>query len=77
MSWNYRVVRSEEQGEVYYQIHEAYYDEPTTDTKPSRLTANAVRPGGSTLIELRKDIALMFSAFDHPPIEWSDWKDKE
>ena len=27
MSWNYRIVKHDKSNEVYFQIHEVYYDE--------------------------------------------------
>lgn len=75
MSWNYRVVRlTEPDGRHYYEIREAYYPDLKSE-RPWTITANSVRPGGSTLLELRKDLALMLAAFDKAPLNDADFPD--
>ncbi len=50
MSWNYRVVRHSEDDDVWYAIHEAYYDE---DGRLNGLTVEPVPLTAATLAELR------------------------
>lgn len=72
-TWNYRVVRSiEPDGSRYYTIREGHYDKPM-DVRPVAITATAAYPGGTTLIELRKDLALMCAACDNAVLADEDW----
>ena len=45
--WNYRVIRhvDTKSDEVYYQIHEVYYD---TNQNPESMTENGISPFGAT-----------------------------
>ena len=75
MSWNYRIVRSEEpDGSPYYEIREAFYHKPM-DSTPHSIAATGVRAGGETLLTLRKDLALMCAAFDRPPLDAKYFQD--
>ena len=69
MSWNYRVVRCIEPDQSqYYEIREAYYAS-VNDTHPHSITERPARPGGETLLSLRRDVALMLAAFDKGPLD--------
>ncbi len=46
MSWNHRILAHEQNGEIYLQIHEVYYDK---SGKPNGYTANPVTIGGENL----------------------------
>ncbi len=39
MGWNYRILSHKDGNEMYFQIHEVYYDE---EGKPNSYTANGV-----------------------------------
>ena len=76
MSWNYRVVRGlEPDGSKYYTIREGFYDS-INETAPHSITAAPVYPGGATLCELRKDLALMLAAFDKVILEEWVYEDR-
>jgi hypothetical protein len=68
--WNHRVVRrvypGALDGEVAYQIHEAYYgieDKPLISTEPDH-------PHGETPEELREDLERMLRALDKPVLDY-------
>ena len=68
--WNHRVVRrvypGALDGEVAYQIHEAYYgleDKLVITKEPDH-------PQGETLAELRKDLERMLRALDKPVLDY-------
>ena len=42
MSWNYRIMAHEHENEMYFEIHEVYYDK---DGKPESCTKNPVTVG--------------------------------
>lgn len=68
MTWNYRVIRSkpDANGEHYYAIHEAYYDE---DGKPHSITQNPVSVFSETFDGLREELNLMLVALKEPILE--------
>jgi hypothetical protein len=46
MSWNHRILAHKYGDEMYFQIHEVYYDK---DGKPDGYTANGVSVGAESL----------------------------
>ena len=46
MGWNHRILAHEQHGEVYFQIHEVYYNE---DGVPNGYTKNPIHVGGESL----------------------------
>ena len=46
MGWNHRILAHKDGDEMYFQIHEVYYDK---DGKPDGYTANAVSVGAESL----------------------------
>lgn len=68
MSWNYRVMTLN-RGESY-EIHEVYYD---TSGKPEMYTANAVKPYGENLEELRENLGWMMKALEKPVLTMNDF----
>lgn len=46
MSWNHRILAHKDGDEMYFQIHEVYYDK---DGKPEGYTANSVSVGSESL----------------------------
>ena len=69
MSWNHRVIRKVDEGEVSYQVYEVYYDE---NGEHEYWTKDAVRPFGETLEELRSDIRSFFHASKMPILEFKE-----
>lgn len=68
MSWNYRVLRTTDccVDNQWHYIAEVYYDD---QGKPEMWTPKAMRPGGTTLDELRGDLGYMLKALDAPVLE--------
>jgi hypothetical protein len=50
MSWNHRVLAHENNGEIYFQIHEVNYD---LDNKPIGYSENPITIGGEEMSSLR------------------------
>ena len=75
MSWNYRVVKHEDTltdgNEIYYAIHECYYDE--NDIPTSITSGNGIELWGDTLEELKEDLRLMTLALDKPILNYKDF----
>ena len=61
MSWSYRVLASEHEGEVFFEIHEVYYDE---ENNPISYTANPVAISGSVLEEVKWVLEKMKESLD-------------
>ena len=63
--WNYRVFKKAcpETGEVYYEIHETYYD---ARHKASAWTVDPLAPCGASLADLRWDLRAMLKALERP-----------
>lgn len=64
-TWNYRVVKSKDGEDDWYQIHSAYYD----NSELTGLSANGASPCGNTIEQLRNDLQKMLDALDKPIIE--------
>ena len=61
MTWNYRVLKSKDGGDDWYQIHEVYYD------KEGNINGWAERGAivcGNTLSELRSSLEMMLKSLD-------------
>lgn len=63
MSWNYRIIKREQLGEVSLQLHEVYYDKKGDMNSWS---INPIAPCGETVIELGDDLARMQEALIKP-----------
>jgi len=62
--WNHRVFKQVTEHEVWYEIHEAYYED---DKKiPEMWTENAIAPGGETIEELKAELKRMIKCLDKP-----------
>ena len=73
MSWNYRVVKKQYPNtkEVYYEIHEAYYEnnkKPRKNT-PRCITARPCSPYGETIEELKWSLEKMLEAINSPILD--------
>ena len=66
MTWNYRIMKHEEKGQVYYQIHEAFYDDLEQEATS---WAGPIEPGAETVEGLKADLDLMLQAFQYPVLE--------
>jgi len=55
MSWNYRIIRHETNDEVWYAVHEVYYDK---DGTLNGWTEDPVRFGGNDREDLLKGLAM-------------------
>lgn len=68
MSWNYRVVRHEENDgwSEHFEIHEVYY----RDGEPVMVTEGPVTPSGETLDELRAALELYTAALQQPALDY-------
>ena len=72
MTWDYRVIKHTDEGEVSYQIHEVYYDE---NQMIKSWTENSIKPYGETPDELKEDILMQLQAFQKPILEFNLCKD--
>jgi hypothetical protein len=73
MTWNHRVIRFEENGNVYYAIHECHYDK-RGDTIPMSWTANAVNVLSETRRGLLWVLSVMTEAVAKPVLTEKDGK---
>lgn len=73
MSWNYRVTKTETDGETIYTIREVYYDESGCI---SGWTGIGDYANGETLESLRKDFDLMALAFKEPVLDLDEEEKK-
>ena len=67
MSWNYRIVRRDDDGIVSFGIHEAYFEE---DGSCFAITEEPVKPYGETWDELYEDLSAMASAVGKPVLDY-------
>ena len=69
MSWNHRILAHENNGEVYFQLHEVYYKNEVTDG----YTANPITVGSETLKGIKWTLNKMQEAVEKP-ILWAGEK---
>jgi len=62
MTWNYRVLKSKDGEDDWYQIHEVYYDE---NDNVKSWTVNGATVCGNTLVEVRSLLELMLKSLDN------------
>lgn len=65
MSWNYRVIRTNDGEEDYFAIHECFYDK---HGNPDATTVEAITVGGGSIEELRETLQLMLNCLDKPSL---------
>jgi hypothetical protein len=65
MKWGYRLLKTKDGDNDFYQIHEVYYDK---DGKVDGYTANAVTVGGHSKAEVRWVLEQMLEALNKEPI---------
>ena len=73
MSWNHRVIRTEQNGEVCYAIHECHYDKKG-DTIPTSWTTEPVNVLSDTRVGLFWVLAVMTEGVAQPVLEVRDGK---
>jgi hypothetical protein len=64
MSWNYRIIRTEQDGETDLSIHEVYY----TDGKPTSWTCEPAVVSAEDISGLTLNIAGMLKALTMAPL---------
>jgi len=64
--WNYRIIKTTQEGKVTYKIHEVYYDD---NGKIKGWTTEPVLPCGENVDELREDIFYFLQALRQPIFE--------
>ena len=69
MSWNHRILAHENNGEVYFQLHEVYYK----DEVPNSYTANPITVGSESLKGIKWTLNKMQDAVKKP-ILWAGEK---
>lgn len=72
--WNYRIIKTIEQGQPLYRIHEVYYND---NGKIEGWTEEPMLPYGESLDELREDIHYFLQAFREPILKLEERNDKE
>lgn len=72
MIWNYRVIKNELEGDVFYTIHDVYYT-PKGNIKTWGIGPES--PAGESLVSLENDIKFMKEALSKPILE--KWVDKK
>lgn len=68
MLWNYRVLAYPDGQEVFFQIHEVYYDE---NKVPNGATEKGIKVNGSSLEEIEEDLKRMKECLTKPVL-WGD-----
>jgi hypothetical protein len=61
MTWNYRVLKSKDGEDDWYQIHEVYYDK---ENGVNGWAENGATVCGNTLAEIRSSLELMLKSLD-------------
>ena len=70
MSWNYRLLAKEYKGDVYYQIHEVYYDD---NGKPNGYTANPITIGSNDIEGIKWQLEEITKCLDKPTLSVKDF----
>jgi hypothetical protein len=74
MGWNHRILATERNGEVYFQVHEVYYND---DGIPERYTLNPISVGCETINGIRWTINKMAESVKKPVLWAGDKFPKE
>jgi hypothetical protein len=71
MTWNYRIVRKQVDGEHYFQIYEVYYEgKGISDKNIKYMSQEPIAPFGHSKKELKHDMKIMSQAFKLPVINY-------
>lgn len=69
MSWNHRILAHENNGEIYFQLHEVYY----TNEVPDGYTANPITVGSESIKGIKWTLNKMQEAIKKPVL-WAGEK---
>lgn len=72
MTWNYRVVRHNNNGFDWLALHEAYYDEDKDN--PHSITVTPVSPIGEDINDLRSILGMMIAALEKPVLDYGSFE---
>ena len=72
MTWNYRILAQEYKGELWFGIHEIYYND---DGIPDMCTEDAVGVVGDNLAEISDTLKWMKKALKKPILSYSDFEE--
>jgi len=72
MTWNYRVIAHEYKDELYFEIHEVYYND---DGVPEMCTVDAVEVAGESLAALSQTLDWMRKALREPILNIADFEE--
>lgn len=67
MAWDYRVMKRTAGDEVWYEIHEVYYD---NSGRPVACTEQPSKPFGENITELAADLQYFTEALEKPPLDY-------
>lgn len=70
MTWNYRIIKHEENGETYYAIHEVYYDK---NGKPEAVTKESIAAQDDTPEGIKQQLEWMLLALKEPTLNYEDF----
>ncbi len=70
MSWNYRVIKRNSDGNEWYGIYEVYYDD---SGRPVACTETPINPFGETLDELATDLQHFTEAMAKPALDFDQF----
>ena len=74
MNWNYRVIKYDDADEVFFQIHEVYYNE---DNEIEAYTEEPMVPFGETQEELIAELEMMINdAKKYPALSKKELEEK-
>lgn len=71
MTWNHRVMKIENRGETFLEIHEVYYDD---QGRPNGYTTDPIAVTGETIDELRWVLNRMLECLDKDILTEEDCK---
>ena len=66
--WNHRVLATEHNGEIFFGVHEVYYDD---EGKPNASTKEAVRIGSECIEGIQWQLTKIYECLQKP-ILWGD-----
>lgn len=70
MTWNHRILASEHKGEVYYQIHEVYYNDNGT---PNSYTKNPITIGSDDIEGIKWQLEHIPKCLEKPILSVKDF----
>lgn len=69
MSWNYRVLKTEDGEDDFYQIHEVYYDK---QGKVNGYTKNGATVAGNDIANVKSVLMKMLSCLEKDVIKYEE-----